>query len=385
MHFAADSAEARRIVVDIATRAGCRLAIKSKSMVSEEIELNPSLEAAGLEVWETDLGEFIAQISHDHPSHLCAPIIHKDRQGIARLFSDYFGTPYNDDPEALTMQARAHLRQKFRRADLGMTGANFLVADTGQVCVISNEGNARQSTTMPRVLISLTGIEKVLPRLLDLSVMLKLIARSSTGQPMTIYTNIFGGTRAAGEKDGPEEFHLVLLDNGRSGILAGPYREALRCIRCASCVNACPVYRSIGGHAYGHVYSGPIGALILPLMQGLEKHKDLPQASSLCGACADACPVKIDIPRHLINLRRDIVASRLNGRFERFVYRAWAWAMGSSFRYRLFGWLQRISLRRRAKGTEWVSRMPKIASGWTEARDLPAPARQTFHQVWKWK
>lgn len=383
VHFAADGAEARRIILEIAERSGAKSAVKSKSMVSEEIDLTPAMERAGLEVFESDLGEFIAQISHDKPSHIVGPIIHKDRASIATLFSEYFGTPYNDEPTALTAQARVFLRGKFRRADFGMTGGNFLVAETGQVCVVENEGNARQSITTPRVLVSLVGIEKVVPRLADLSVMLKLLARSSTGQHMTVYTNLFGGPRKAGESDGPEEFHLVLLDNGRSEILAGEYRETLRCIRCGACLNACPVYRNIGGHAYGHVYSGPIGALITPLFQGLGNFKDLPQASSLCGACYEACPVKINIPQHLINLRRDLVEQKLTGFWERRIYRLWAWAMASPLRYRWVTRLQKWSLRRRATGGGWVTKMPKIAAGWTQIRDLPAPAARTFHEMWK--
>jgi L-lactate dehydrogenase complex protein LldF len=283
------------------------------------------------------------------------------------------------------MQARAYLRDKFRQSDFGMTGGNFLVAETGQVCCVENEGNQRQSVTTPRVLLSLVGIEKVVPRMVDLAVMLKLLARSATGQPITIYTNIFGGPRGRGEKDGPEEFHLVLMDNGRSEILAHPeYRETLRCIRCGACLNACPIYRKIGGHAYGSVYPGPIGALITPLFQGLGNFKDLPQASSLCGACYEACPVKINIPKHLINMRRDIVNSHLNGRGERIVYRLWGWAMKSPVLYGLMGTAQKWDLRRRArKGNGWITKLPKVASGWTQIRDMPAPAKKTFHQVWK--
>ena len=250
VHFARDGAEANRIIIDIANKAGCTRCIKSKSMVSEEIHLVGALEAIGMDVVETDLGEFIVQISHDRPSHLVAPIVHKDRKSIAKLFSEYFKTPYNDDPQALTMQARHYLRDKFRKSDFGMTGGNFLVAETGQVACVENEGNQRQSITTPRVLVSLVGIEKVIPRMADLAVMLKLLARSATGQPFTVYTNIFGGPKAPGEKDGPEEFHLVLIDNGRTEILAHPeYRETLRCIRCGACVIACPSYRKIGGHA----------------------------------------------------------------------------------------------------------------------------------------
>jgi L-lactate dehydrogenase complex protein LldF len=382
VHFAADGAEAKRIILDIAKAASCRRAIKSKSMVSEEINLAQALELAGMDVVETDLGEFIVQISHDKPSHLVAPIVHKDKASIAKLFSEYFGTAYNDDPNALTMQARHYLRDKFRQADFGMTGGNFLVAETGQVCCVENEGNQRQSVTTPRVLVSLVGIEKVVPRMADLAVMLKLLTRSATGAPITIYTNIFGGPRQAGEKDGPREFHLVLIDNGRTEILGSEYRETLRCIRCGACLNACPIYRKIGGHAYGSVYPGPIGALITPLFKGLEKFKDLPQASSLCGACYEACPVKINIPKHLINMRRDIVQSHLNGWGERKVYRLWAWAMKSPMLYRWITRLQKLDLRRRAKGTGWVKNMPRVAAGWTQIRDMPAPARKTFHQVW---
>src|SRR5690242_20542113 len=366
VHFANDGAEAKKIILKIANDAHCTRCIKSKTMVSEEINLAHALEVAGMDVVETDLGEFIVQISHDRPSHLVAPIVHKDKASIAKLFSEYFGTPYNDDPHALTMQARRYLRDKFRRSDFGMTGGNFLVAETGQLCCVENEGNQRQSITTPRVLVSLVGIEKVVPRMVDLAVMLKLLARSATGQPITIYTNIFGGPRAAGEKDGPEEFHLVLIDNGRSEILANEeYRETLRCIRCGACLNACPIYRKIGGHAYGSVYPGPIGALITPLFQGLGNFKDLPQASSLCGACYEACPVKINIPRHLINMRRDINMQHLNSPIERVIYRVWGWGLRSPRVYGLIGAMQKWDLRRRAKRNGWVTELPKIAAGWT--------------------
>jgi len=384
VHFARDAEEARRIIVDIAVKAKCKSCIKSKSMVSEEIDLVHELEKIGMDVVETDLGEFIVQISHDRPSHLVAPIVHKTKESIATLFSEYFGTPYNDDPKALTSQARVLLRDKFRRSDFGMTGANFLVAETGQICAVENEGNQRQSVTTPRVLVSLVGIEKIVPRMTDLAVMLKLLARSATGQPVTIYTNIFGGPRAVGEKDGPEEFHLVLIDNGRTEILASEeFRETLRCIRCGACLNACPVYRKIGGHGYGSVYSGPIGALITPLLQGLADHQDLPQASSLCGACYEACPVKINIPKHLVNLRRDIVNTRLNGFWDRAIFRIWAWTLKSPFLYNVGGFFQKFELRRRAKKTGWVTKLPAMAAGWTQIRDMPAPAGKTFHQIWK--
>jgi L-lactate dehydrogenase complex protein LldF len=382
VHFAADGDEARRIILRIAQDAGCRRCIKAKSMVSEEISLAEHLEAGGLEVCETDLGEFIVQIGHDRPSHLVTPIIHKDRAAIARLFSEYFKTPYDDDPQALAMQARRHLRDKFRRADLGLTGGNFMVAETGQLCCVENEGNQRHSISSPRVLISLVGIEKMVPRLTDLAVLLKLLARSATGQPLTVYTNLFGGPRGPGQSDGPEQFHVVLVDNGRSGILQSQYRPTLRCIRCGACLNACPVYRSIGGHAYGSVYPGPIGALITPLLQGIERFADLPKASSLCGACGEACPVKIDIPHFLVQLRRDMVSAGLDGRIERFIYRSWALSMRWMWSYRLSSWLQKVAMRRRARATGWISKMPLIIGRWTKVRDLPPPAPRPFRAIW---
>lgn len=384
LHFARTGEEAKRIITDIATRERCKVCVKSKSMVSEEIELTHELERLGMEVWETDLGEFIVQVSKDKPSHLVQPIIHMDKPSIAKLLTDYLKTEYTEDAEALTKQVRVFLREKFRRADLGITGGNFVVAETGNVCIVTNEGNGRLTTAMPRVLVSLVGMEKLVPRLTDLAVMLKLLGRSSTGQAMTVYTSLFGGPRAAGEKDGPEQFHLVLLDNGRSEILASEYRETLRCIRCAACLNACPVYRKIGGHSYGSVYPGPIGALITPLFQGLGSYKDLPQASSLCGACYEACPVKINIPQHLINMRRDINAQKINGRIERFIYRMWARSLQSPFMYRWIGRVQKWDLRRRARNDDgWIRRLPMPASGWTDVRDMPAPAKKTFHELWK--
>lgn len=381
LHLARDGDEAKRVIMDIVAKANCRRVIKSKSMASEEIELAHAMEELGLDVVETDLGEFIVQINHDKPSHIVTPIIHMTKADIAKLFSEHFKTPYNDDAVSLTKQAREYLRDKFRRADLGMTGGNFLVAETGQVCCVENEGNVRQSTTTPRILISLVGIEKLVPRVADLSVMLKLLARSATGQPMTIYTSIFGGARKEGETDGPAEHHVVLLDNGRSEILAGDYRETLQCIRCGACLNACPIYRSIGGHSYGSVYPGPIGALITPLFQSLSQFKDLPNASSLCGACYEACPVKINIPKHLINLRRDIVAQHISNPLERFVYRAWAWTMGSETLYKLTSSAQKIALRARARDG-WVRKLPPPGSGWTKVRPVPEPPKSTFREHW---
>ena len=295
-----------------------------------------------------------------------------------------FGTPYDDDPTALTLQARRYLREKFRDADLGMTGGNFLVAETGEVCSVENEGNVRHSTSSPRVLISLVGIEKMLPRMSDLAVLLKLLARSATGQPLTVYTSIFGAPRRPGERDGPESFHVVLVDNGRIETLASEaYRETLRCIRCGACLNICPIYRSVGGHTYGSVYPGPIGALITPLFQGLEAHKDLPNASSLCGACYEACPVKINIPKHLINLRRDIHARKITSPIERTIYKLWSWMLAGRGRYGVLTFMQKLGLRWRGGKSGWIRKAPPPASGWTQVRDMPVPAKKTFHQLWK--
>lgn len=386
VHLASTASEARRMVIDIAKAANCRSVIKSKSMVSEEIGLTHAMEHHGIEVVETDLGEFVVQIDHDRPSHIVTPIIHKDKESIGELFSTYFGTPYTDDPTALTKQARKHLRGTFRKADLGITGGNFLVAETGDVCSVENEGNVRQSITTPRVLVSIVGIEKLVPRLADLSVLLKLLARSATGQTMTVYSSVFGGTRLAGETDGPEETHLVLVDNGRTEILASEeYREVLRCIRCGACLNACPVYRKIGGHSYGGVYPGPIGALLTPLFNGIEHHVDLPNASSLCGACYEACPVKINIPKHLISLRRDTVTGGISSPIERFVYRLWAWTYKSGWRYAFVNFGQKVGLRLWAGKEGWIKNVPGPVAGWTKVRDLPAPPAKSFRDLWNAK
>jgi L-lactate dehydrogenase complex protein LldF len=383
VHLARDRDEAVKTLAGIVKTGKLRSCVKSKSMASEEIDLAHALQKMGVDVVETDLGEFIVQIAGDTPSHIVAPIVHLDRAAVGRVLTDHLQSPYTDDPAALTALARKHLRERFRHADLGITGGNFIIAESGQVVVVENEGNARQSTTTPRVLVCLVGIEKLLPRLADLAVFLKLLARSATGQTMTNYTSIFGGPRVPGEHDGPEEFHVILLDNGRSEILAGEYRETLACIRCGACLNACPVYRSIGGHSYGGVYSGPIGSLLTPLMQGLTRFKDLFQASTLCGACYHACPVKIDIPKHLVHLRQDMVSEHRNSPFERLAFRAWAWMLSSEGLYRLLTWGQRRVLGKRAPGDEWVERAPGPARAWTDVRPMPRPAPKTFRELWK--
>src|SRR5947209_4732285 len=282
VHWASTAEEARQTVLQIAKQSNCKQAVKSKSMTSEEIHLNAALEASGIEVTETDFGEFIIQLAGERPSHLVAPAVHHTRESIARILSKEVGKRLPDDPQLLAQTGRRLLREKFRAADLGITGANFAVAETGTIVLVTNEGNGRLTTTCPRVHVALMGMEKVLPRLADLPVFLKLLARAATGQPLSVYTTLITGPRRAGERDGPEEFHLVLLDNGRSRILATPFRESLQCIRCGACLNACPVYRRIGGHAYGGVYSGPIGSVLTPLYDSVRDNPDLPHASSLC-------------------------------------------------------------------------------------------------------
>src|SRR5262249_21611331 len=322
VHWATTAEDARSIVARIARASGCRTVVKSKSMTTEEIHLNGALEAAGLVVTETDFGEFIIQLAGERPSHLVAPAVHHTRESIARILSKEAGHEIHDDPQLLAQTGRRLLRERFRTADLGITGANFAVAETGTIVLITNEGNGRLTTPSPRVHSALMGMEMVIARYSDLPVFLKLLARAATGQPLSVYTTLITGPRRPGELDGPEEFHLVILDNGRSKILASPFRESLQCIRCGACLNACPVYRRIGGHAYGGAYSGPIGSILTPLYDSVSDNPHLPHASSLCGACQAACPIKINIPHMLIGLR-ELQHHGVKGRLEAFAYRLW--------------------------------------------------------------
>jgi L-lactate dehydrogenase complex protein LldF len=381
VHWASDAEEARRLVVRIAQKAGCKHAVKSKSMTSEEVHLNPALEQAGIEVVETDFGEFIIQLAGERPSHLVAPAVHHTRESVARVLSQHLGETLPDDPRTLAMTGRRVLRDKFRRADLGITGANFAVAETGTIVLITNEGNGRLTTTCPRVHVALVGLEKVIPRFADLPVFLKLLARAATGQTLSIYTTLITGPRRKGEIDGPEEFHLVLLDNGRSKVLATQFRESLQCIRCGACLNACPVYRRIGGHAYGGVYSGPIGSILTPLYDSLADNPHLPHASSLCGACQAACPVRINIPHMLIGLRElQHRKKRLSG--DDLAYWLWKEVLCRPWLYRLALRAARWLLWPLAKDG-WLRKLPGPGGGWTQARDFPAPAARSFRQRWR--
>src|SRR4051794_4658896 len=379
VHWAADAEAARQAVLAIARRAKCRLAVKSKSMTSEEIHLNQALEAAGIEVAETDFGEFIIQLAGERPSHLVAPAVHHTRESIARILSKHTGEELVDEPRPLALTGRRLLRDKFFHADLGITGANFAVAETGTVVLVTNEGNGRLTTTCPRVHVALMGIEKVLPRLADLPVFLKLLARAATGQTLSVYTTLITGPRRPGELDGPDEFHLVILDNGRSRVLATPFRESLQCIRCGACLNACPVYRRIGGHAYGGVYAGPIGSILTPLYDSVADNPHLPHASSLCGACQTACPVKINIPHMLIGLR-ELQHTHRKSRIEALAYRLSAAVLGRPWLYRLGTRAARLALRPFAK-QGWLRRLPGAGGSWTRDRDFPAPARRSFREL----
>src|SRR5438128_3160459 len=346
IHWARDAAEANSIVCRLARDRNARLAVKSKSMATEEIHLNAALEAEGIEALETDLGEYIIQLAGETPSHIIAPAIHKTRHQIAELFVEKLGIAPTDDIPTLTITARRVLREKFGAADIGISGVNFGVAETGTILILENEGNIRLTTSLPKTHIAVMGIEKVIPSFADLELFLKLLPRSGTGQHLTSYQSLITGTKRHPEDEGPDELHIVLLDNGRSRMLARAVtRQSLACIRCGACLNACPVYQQVGGHAYGSVYAGPIGAVITPQLIGLGKAAQLPYASSLCGACREVCPVKIDIPELLLYLRGEITEGRRQGqeaesklrkrRMERIAFKLWAAVMA---RRRLYEW-----------------------------------------------
>jgi L-lactate dehydrogenase complex protein LldF len=380
--FASDAAEAVEYVRALADRHQAELIIKSKSMVSEEIALNDALEADGRRVVETDLGEFIIQLAGERPSHIIAPAIHLSAADIGRLFEDRLSVPYTDDAGRLNTIARHHLRREFLAADMGISGVNFGVAESGTICTVTNEGNGRLTTTAPRVHVALMGMERVVPTSADLAHMLEVLARSATGQRLSVYTNMVTGARRPGDPDGPDELHVVVLDNGRSRALGDSTAEILACIRCGACLNVCPVYRAVGGHSYGSVYTGPIGAVITPVLDGLGPWGDLPYASTLCGACRDVCPVRIDIPRVLLELRR----RSMDGGH------AYAWVRPGLTAYAAAAtrpWLWRLVLGAagvvgRLVGRDRViGRLPFHAAGWTRHRTIRAPAAESFHAWWR--
>jgi L-lactate dehydrogenase complex protein LldF len=386
VHWAADAEEARKIVLDLLRRENASEVIKIKTMTSAEIQLNPFLEAAGIGVFETDLAEIILQLGEDEPSHIVVPALHVNRSQVREIFARRMGIKdLSDSPQALTAAARNYLREKFLRVPTAIGGANFLVAETGSVVVVESEGNGRMCLTLPRTLITLAGIEKVLPRFQDLEVMLQVLARSATGERMNPYTSLWTGVKPG---DGPERFHVVLLDNGRSRILARKIeRQTLRCIRCAACMNACPVYRQTGGHAYGSVYPGPIGAILTPQLAAMRHAQSLPYASSLCGACYEVCPVKINIPEVLIDLRAEITDQERKraGRFFDPMYvglRIAALAFSRAWLFHASQRLARLALGWFTKKDGWIHALPGTGAEWTQTRDLRGLPQQTFHAWW---
>lgn len=375
VHWARDAAEANAIVTRLTVERGARNVVKSKSMTTEEIHLNAALERAGMHVVETDLGEYIIQLAHETPSHIIAPAIHKTKRQVAELFTTELGMAPTDDVDQLTSMARSTLRERFATADVGISGVNFGIVETGTIVIVENEGNIRLTTSLPRTHIALMGIEKLLPRFADLDVFLKLLPRSGTGQALSTYQSFITGTKRNASDEGPEEVHIVLLDNGRSRMLAHPVtRQSLACIRCGACLNSCPVYQQIGGHAYGSVYPGPIGAVITPQLIGLQKAAQLPYASSLCGACREVCPVKIDIPRLLLHLRGEISEKQPRGRTkERLAFKFWAFVMT---RPRLY--------EKTATAARLLQRLFKLpVRAWTNGRDLRPIEAESFREHWR--
>ena len=389
VYFAKDGDSASRYILRLARARGVEMVIKSKSMLSEEMGLNHHLEGADIEVVETDLGEYIIQLAEETPYHIIAPAIHKSRQEVASLLHDKLGVPLHEEIPDLAGEARRQLRDKFIRADMGVTGANFLVAETGTLVLVTNEGNGRMCTSMPRIHVAIMGMEKILPSMEDLGTFLRLLIRSATGQRISTYVTTVNGPRRADEVDGPDEFHLVIVDNGRSRILADPdMREALNCIRCGACLNACPVYRKVGGHAYGWVYSGPIGAVVSPMLTNVPDAKDLPYASTLCGACREVCPVRINIPRMLLHLRNELAEGTVNpgdknvSSAEKFMMKAWRLTVANGLMLALASRLGRLIQRPLLRGGR-LTRLPPPLSGWTRHRNFPALSSTPFRVRWR--
>ena len=387
VHWAADASDARRIIRDIMREVNSSEVIKIKTMTSAEIQLNPYLEAAGFGVFETDLAEIILQLGNQEPSHIVVPALHINRSQVREIFAKSMGRPdLSDDPQALTDAARTYLRRKFLEVPTAISGANFLIAESGGVAIVESEGNGRMCLTLPKTLITLAGIEKVLPRFTDLEVMLQVLARSATGERMNPYTSLWNGVTP---EDGPQNFHVILLDNGRSSILGkAKERQTLRCIRCAACMNACPVYRQTGGHAYGSVYPGPIGAILTPQLMQMQHAQSLPYASSLCGACYEVCPVKINIPEILIDLRAQVVDQErrtpsgilnplnLGMRVAALMFSR-AWLFHAAQR------LARIGARLFTRKDGWIHSLPSVGGKWTQTRDLRGIPNQTFREWFK--
>src|SRR6185436_12994454 len=380
--FAQTPAEINKLVLDIAARHGVRKIIKSKSMVSEESALDHAVEGAGIAVVETDLGEYILQINdYEPPSHIIGPALHKSMEEVAELFHQKHGTVKKVDIEELCLEARGVLREHYLTADMGISGGNFFVAETGSVVLVTNEGNATLATTLPRIHIAISGIEKIVPTLEDVATLMRLLPRSATGQSISNYVDVLTGCKGEGEFHGAEHMYFIIVDCGRTGVLASDVREALRCIRCGACMNHCPVYQNVGGHAYGWVYPGPIGSILTPMYVGLDKAQDLPLASTLCNQCGVVCPVKIPLPDLLRKLREKEFSEDLRPWHERTAVRLWAWF---ARRPGLYGFASRIGVRllRSLAGPDGMIHKLPLGAGWTSGRDMPAPAGRTFRELY---
>jgi L-lactate dehydrogenase complex protein LldF len=382
VHWAETAEEACRILVDIARKNGVKKVTKSKSMVSEEVNLNERFEEAGVQVIETDLGEYILQLAHEPPSHIVAPAVHKSKEDVADLFQEAHHRPRTVEIPALTREAREALRDHFLTADMGVSGSNFVIAETGTTLTVTNEGNADMVTTLPRIHCVITGVEKVIPTLEDFATLIRLLPRSAIGQSIANYLTLTTGVKGAGDVDGPEQMHIVLVDAGRTKFVGTELQSMLRCIRCGACMNHCPVYQNIGGHAYGWVYPGPMGSVLTPVYVGIENAGDLPNAATFCGECAVVCPVKIPLPDLMRKLREKQFDLHLRPWAERMGIRLWAFAV---MRPRLYAALAKIG----ARVASWmggrdklIHRMPGL-DGWTKGRDMPAPAGKTFRELYK--
>ncbi len=380
--WAETPADINRYVLDIARRHDVRKIIKSKSMVSEESGLDQAIEAAGLTVVETDLGEYILQINgYEPPSHIIGPALHKSKEEVAELFQRKHGTARKSEINELCFEARGVLRQHYLTADMGVSGGNFFIAETGSVLLVTNEGNATLGTTLPRVHVAISGIEKVIPTLADAATLMRLLPRSATGQSISNYVDVLTGIKGDGEFHGAEHMYFIVVDSGRSSILGGELREALRCIRCGACMNHCPVYHSVGGHSYGWVYPGPIGSILTPAYVGIENALDLPQASTLCNQCGVVCPVKIPLPDLQRKLRERQVELGLRPWYERAGLKVWSWL---AQRPALYGVASKIGVRamRMLGGRQGLIRSLPLARGWTDERDMPAPSGRTFRELY---
>ena len=386
VHWAETPDDARAAVLEICRKANAKMVTKGKSMISEEIDLNQHLAENGITPVETDLGEYIIQLRNERPSHIIAPAVHLTRDQVE---ADFRRVHTHLDPKrdlteipALVEEARAVLRQKYLTADIGITGANFLIAETGTSIIVTNEGNGDLTQTLPRVHIVLASIEKLVPTLEDATTILRVLARSATGQDFSNYTTFSTGGRRPGDPDGPVEYHVILLDNGRSAVLGTEFQDMLRCIRCGACLNHCPVYNAVGGHAYGWVYPGPIGSVVTPALIGIENARHLPNASTFCGRCEEVCPMRIPIPKMLRHWREKEFERHLQPTGQRWGLGLWAWMAKRPKLYRRATALAARVLANQAFGKGRLKRVP-FASGWTEFRDLPAPQGKTFHQMWK--